>query len=122
MVQIDLVHLVKWSTLRYGDLYKIVQPGYTTSNCRSTTDATFDITGFRLEVGSVATDFEHRSFGTGACFMSEIFFTEFAPGTGGTSIYVGSGSGVIPNGQDLHQINFPVTNESSTNCYYYQWY
>ena len=26
-------------------------------------DATFEITGFQLEVGSVATDFEHRSFG-----------------------------------------------------------
>ena len=26
------------------------------------TAATLDITGFQLEVGSVATDFEHRSF------------------------------------------------------------
>jgi len=29
----------------------------------STNDATFEITGLQLEVGSVATDFEHRSFG-----------------------------------------------------------
>ena len=28
----------------------------------TTNDATFEVTGFQLEVGSVATDFEHRSF------------------------------------------------------------
>ena len=29
----------------------------------TTNDATLEITGVQLEVGSVATDFEHRSFG-----------------------------------------------------------
>ena len=36
-------------------------PDYT-NTWAATTNATFDITGLQLEVGSVATDFEHRSF------------------------------------------------------------
>ena len=34
-----------------------------TSTWANTTDATFDLTGVQLEVGSVATPFEHRSYG-----------------------------------------------------------
>ena len=34
-----------------------------TNTWAATTDATFDLTGVQLEVGSTATDFEHRSFG-----------------------------------------------------------
>ncbi len=33
-----------------------------TSTWAATTDATFELTGLQLEVGSVATDFEHRSY------------------------------------------------------------
>ena len=34
-----------------------------TSTWWTTNDATFELTGFQLEVGNVATDFEHRSYG-----------------------------------------------------------
>ena len=39
-----------------------IQPN-NTSTWYTTNDATLEITGMQLEVGSVATDFEHRSFG-----------------------------------------------------------
>ena len=48
-----------WNTTGSGTNYF---PDNTTT-WATTTNATFDITGIQLEVGSVATDFEHRSFG-----------------------------------------------------------
>ena len=44
-----------WSGAKQGDNM--------TSTWYTTNDATLEITGLQLEVGSVATDFEHRSFG-----------------------------------------------------------
>ena len=48
----------QWGTYNASIRY----PNFT-SAWYTTNDATFEITGMQLEVGSVATDFEHRSFG-----------------------------------------------------------
>ena len=62
-----------------------------TSTWYTTDDATFELTGLQLEVGSVATDFEHRSFAQELALCQRYFFRVPALGTGATSIYLGSG-------------------------------
>ena len=56
-----------------------------TSTWFTTNDATFEITGLQLEVGSVATDFEHRSFGQELALCQRYYYKETAtyyPATG----------------------------------------
>ena len=55
----------------------------------TTNDATFAITGIQLEVGDVATEFEHRSYGDELLRCQRYFETSYNPG-----VTVGSSSNV----------------------------
>ena len=52
-----------------------------TSDWWTTNDATFEITGVQLEVGSVTTDFEHRSFGQELALCQRYYYKTFPYGT-----------------------------------------
>ena len=50
-----------------------------------------EITGFQLEVGSVATDFEHRSYGQELALCQRYYSTSYSYGTAaGTATFDGS--------------------------------
>ena len=56
-----------------------------TSTWYTTDDATFEITGVQLEVGSVATDFEHRSYGQELA-LCQMYYTRLT-GSGGNEMH-----------------------------------
>jgi len=72
-----------------------------TTTWYTTNDATFEITGVQLEVGSVATDFEHRSFGQELA-LCQRYYQQY------TNIM---SVGYVPNNVSKsysHGFNFPV--------------
>jgi len=63
-----------------------------TSTWYTTNDATFELTGVQLEVGSVATDFEHRSFGQELDLCRRYYYNLAFQNTSGTqALFNGSG-------------------------------
>ena len=75
-----------------------------TSTWYTTNDATLEITGVQLEVGSVATDFEHRSFGQELALCQRYFY-QINGNNGDISI-----SGGFLNASEFFvSVDFPVT-------------
>ena len=80
-----------------------------TSTWYTTNDATFEITGVQLEVGSVATDFEHRSFADELFKCQRYYYTTKGGNDGNPNSDFGGFFGVPLNtGAGLGIGNFPV--------------
>jgi hypothetical protein len=82
----------------------------------STLNATFDITGVQLEVGSVATPFERRDYGRELILCQRYFQKSYGQSTAiGTAsstpgLIVGKvSSNTVPDGEPYNTIVFPVT-------------
>ena len=91
-----------------------------TSTWYTTNDATFEVTGVQLEVGSVATDFEHRSFAQELNLCKRYFQLHSQAGkfTGNTSYYR-SGSIETQIKFEPEMRSTPTFSAASGTNYYY---
>ena len=90
----------------------------------SSTDNNFFLTGVQMEVGSIATNFENRSFGEELKLCQRYYYFR---GGGGAATILGNG-GYMTGSQLDHVVNFPndmraapaLVQASGTNYYYGQ--
>jgi hypothetical protein len=78
-----------------------------TSTWYTTNDATLEITGVQLEVGSQATSFEHRSFGEELTLCHRYFYNVLATPESGDNNIIGTGIYYASDNLFVH-IKFPV--------------
>ena len=83
--------------------------GHAQDGVVTTSNATWQLTGVQLEVGSVATPFEHRSFGEELALCQRYYFKIQADGSA-DSFAMGS---VINSTTSDHNVFFPVQMRSS---------
>jgi len=84
-----------------------------TSTWWTTNDATFEVTGIQLEVGSYATDFEHRSYGDEVA-RCQRYFQKFA---GGSDAYMFAGKGQGSASADIGvPLNTPLRVQPALTC------
>ena len=91
-----------------------------TSTWWTTNDSTFEITGLQLEVGSYATDFEHRSYGDELARCQRYFFAL----KGNNTDYAGINGYANSDNEVRFNVQFPVPmraiptwDGSATACY-----
>ena len=85
-----------------------------TTTWATTTNATFDITGIQLEVGSQATAFEHRGFGE-ELSLCQRYFQKFSGGTSDQYMFASKGNG--SNSCDVGiPLNVPLRASPSLTC------
>ena len=83
-----------------------------TSTWYTTNDATLEITGVQLEVGSVATDFEHKSFGQELALCQRYFLRIPDQNASSGYAFLAQGAGHDNNGF-LCNFHFPTTMRSN---------
>ena len=114
----DSVSTTSWNTFTSGGY----SPDFPSTTWATTTNATFDITGVQLEVGSVATDFEHRSFAQELTLCQRYFTKTYNQDVyAGTATYAGAftqrssvstAAGHIP-------LELPVLMRATPTVYFY---
>ena len=91
-------------------------PDYGTSNddWYETNDATFELTGVQLEVGSQATSFEHRGFGD-ELSLCQRYFQKFSGGNSDQYMFAGKGNGSTSCDVGI-PLNVPLRASPSLTC------
>ena len=84
-------------------------PGFD-QDWNNTASATFDITGVQLEVGSVATPFEHRSYGDELARCKRYYEKSYPQGTNPGSVYGVAGTAYVSR-TNLYRTFEPFTVE-----------